>query len=75
MSIYAVWLITNETALKDFLVKWRHIKANITGDDLIARGIPTGPRYKEILTRLRAAWLDGEVKNEKEEKELLILLL
>ena len=75
MSLYAVWLITNETVLRDFLVKWRHIRANITGDDLIARGIPPGPRYKEILTRLRAAWLDGEVENEKEEKELLILLL
>ena len=75
ISIYSVWLITSETALKNFLVKWRHVKANITGDDLIARGIPPGPRYKEILTRLRAAWLDGEVQNEKEEKELLILLL
>ena len=75
MSVYAIWLITNESALKEFLVKWRHIKANTNGDDLVARGIPPGPRYKEILTRLRAAWLDGEVENQKEEKELLILLL
>ncbi len=71
MAIYALWLVSNEPALKEFLVKWRHIKANITGDDLIARGIPPGPRYKEILTRLRAAWLDGEV-NTAEQEEIML---
>ncbi len=75
ISIYVLWLVTNESALKDFLVKWQYIKANITGDDLKLRNIPTGPRYKEILSKLRAAWLDGEVKNENEEQELLITLL
>ncbi|MBC7875568.1 MAG: CCA tRNA nucleotidyltransferase [Anaerolineales bacterium] len=75
ISIYVLWLVTKEAALKEFLTKWRHVKTNITGDDLIARGIAPGPRYKEILTRLRAAWLDGEVKNQMEEKELLMLLL
>lgn len=75
MVVYVIWLITHEPALKEYLVKWRHVKAKITGDDLIARGLPPGPRYKEILANLRAAWLDGEVRDEKEEKELLILLL
>lgn len=75
MSIYVLWLVTKESALKEFITKWRRVKTSITGDDLIARGIAPGPRYKEILTRLRAAWLDGEVKNEMEEKELLMLLL
>lgn len=75
LSIYALWLTTKEFALSEFLVKWQHVKPNITGDDLKARGIPTGPRYKEILSKLRAAWLDGEVKNEKEEQEFLIALL
>jgi tRNA nucleotidyltransferase (CCA-adding enzyme) len=75
ISVYALWLITNEPALKEFLVNWRHIKATITGDNLKARGIPTGPRYKKILSQLRTAWLDGDVKNEKEEEELLNTLL
>jgi tRNA nucleotidyltransferase/poly(A) polymerase len=39
------------------------------------RGIPPGPKYTEILRRLRAAWLDGEVKNEEQEKALLNKLL
>jgi hypothetical protein len=34
-----------------------------------------GPRYKEILSQLRAARLDGKVKNHKEEEELLNTLL
>ena len=75
ITVYTLWLATNESALKEFLVKWRHVKIKTTGDDLKARGIPPGPRYKEILISLRAAWLDGEVKNDKEEEELLNTLL
>ena len=43
--------------------------------DLKKRGIPPGPKYTEILRCLRAAWLDGEVKSEEEEKTLLNNLL
>ncbi len=75
MAIYAVWLVTNETALKEFLLKWRRIKPHITGEDLKALGIPPGPRYKEILSRLRAAWLDGEIHSEREERLLLNTLV
>ncbi len=75
IAVYALWLVSNEPALKEFLLKWRHIKATITGDDLKALGIPTGPRYKKILSQLRAARLDGDVKNDKEEEELLNKLL
>ena len=75
IAIYVLWLISNEPALKEFLVKWRHVKATITGDDLKARGIPLGPHYKKILSQLRAAWLDGRVKNREEEEELLNTLL
>lgn len=71
MAIYAVWHVANETALKEFLTKWRHIKPHTTGEDLKALGIPPGPRYKEILSRLRAAWLDGEI--DTKEAELLLL--
>jgi len=75
MAVYAVWLVTDESALKEFLVKWRHIKPLITGEDLKALGIPPGPRYKEILSRLRAAWLDGEIHSDKEERLLLDTLV
>jgi tRNA nucleotidyltransferase (CCA-adding enzyme) len=75
IAVYVLWLVSSEPVLKEFLVKWRHIKITITGDDLKARGIPASPRYKEILSQLRNAWLDGEVRNGKEEEEMLNALL
>jgi hypothetical protein len=50
---------------------WRHIKPKASGYDLIERGLPVGPRYQQILERLRQAWLDGEVTTEREEIKLL----
>jgi tRNA nucleotidyltransferase (CCA-adding enzyme) len=70
-SIYGVYLLTNENPLLEFLSTWRHIKPVTSGDDLKARGLEPGPKFKEILTRLRAAWLDGEVKNQNDELRLL----
>ena len=75
LSIYVTYLVSRENALLDYLSMWRHVKPHTTGDDLKARGLMPGPRFGEILSQLRGAWLDGEVKNEKEEKELLNTLL
>jgi tRNA nucleotidyltransferase (CCA-adding enzyme) len=61
--------------LTRYLSEWWYVKPKTTGHDLKKRGIPPGPKYTEILRRLRAAWLDGEVKNEDEEKNLLTYLL
>jgi tRNA nucleotidyltransferase (CCA-adding enzyme) len=61
--------------LNKYLSEWWHVKPKTTGHDLKKRGIPPGPKYAEILRRLRAAWLDGEVKTEDEEKILLDHLL
>ncbi|MEW6083270.1 MAG: hypothetical protein AB1607_01625 [Chloroflexota bacterium] len=75
LSVYAVYLVSKETALSDYLSKWQHIKPVTTGDDLKARGLEHGPRFGEILRRLRAARLDGEIKSQQEEKTLLDNLL
>jgi tRNA nucleotidyltransferase (CCA-adding enzyme) len=75
ITIYVLWSVSNEPALKEFLVNWRHIKSTTTGNDLKIRGISAGPRYREILSQLRNARLDGMVKNDKEEEELLNTLL
>ena len=58
-------------ALRDYLVKWQNVKPTLTGNDLKGRGLEPGPRFAEILRRLRAAWLDGEVQNVDEEESLL----
>jgi tRNA nucleotidyltransferase (CCA-adding enzyme) len=75
ISVYAVYLVRKEPALREYLVKWRKVKPSVTGDHLKARGLEPGPRYAEILRQLRAAWLDGDVKNEDEEKTLLNKLI
>lgn len=75
ISIYAVYLMRKEPALRDYLVSWRNIKPTITGNDLKARGLEPGPRFAEILRQLRAAWLDGGVKSEVEEQILLNKLI
>lgn len=75
LSVYAVYLLSKETALHDYLAKWQHVKPVATGDDLKARGLEPGPRFGEILRQLRAAWLDGELKTDDDEKQLLVALM
>jgi len=38
----------------------------LTGGDLLALGIPSGPRYKVILQHLRDAQLDHEIRTKAE---------
>ena len=71
LAVYVLWRVSGEPALKEFLVKWRHVKSMTTGGDLKARGLASGPRYGEILTALRAAWLDGDIGSLDEERRLL----
>lgn len=54
-----------------FLTKLRYVKTIITGEDLKKRGVPAGPRIKEILQRLLEARLDGKVTSRKSEEELV----
>jgi len=75
ISIYAVYLVSREKALLDYISFWRHVKPHTTGNDLKARGLKPGPRYGEILEKLRAAWLDGVLSTQSEEDELLNKLL
>ncbi|MFZ5904176.1 MAG: CCA tRNA nucleotidyltransferase [Chloroflexota bacterium] len=78
LAVYAVSLAADESAraaLTSYLARWRHIQPKTTGETLKARGVRPGPSYKRILTRLRAAWLDGEVKSAAQESALLEVLL
>jgi tRNA nucleotidyltransferase (CCA-adding enzyme) len=54
---------------------WRKVQPVCNGAALRARGLPPGPRYRELLTRLRTAWLDGEVNTPEGERALLDRLL
>lgn len=57
--------------LHAYLARWRYIRAATTGDDLIARGLPPGPHFKQLLWALRAARLDGDITDLAGEQALL----
>jgi tRNA nucleotidyltransferase (CCA-adding enzyme) len=77
-AIEALYFVSPDESSKDiffkYLTEWRHVKAHVTGDDLKRRGLEPGPKYALILRQLRNAWLDGEVKTQEEEKQLLASL-
>jgi hypothetical protein len=47
----------------------------VTGDDLLAQGVPSGPRYAQLLRQLRAAQLDGQIYAKQDALALLDRLL
>lgn len=77
-AVHAVLLATAQEKARQnlyrYLHTWRHVKPKTNGHDLMKRGLTPGPGYQQVLTRLRAAWLDEEVKSENEEMDLLATL-
>ena len=55
--------------------EYKHVRPFTTGNDLRELGLPPSPRYDVILSALKQAWLDGQVRSEGEEKVLLKSLL
>lgn len=47
----------------------------LTGDDLIAHGIPSGPRYRILLERVRDDQLDGWIETKAEALSIVDQLL
>ena len=66
--------LKRECALREWQ-DWRWVRPLTTGDDLRKMGVAPGPIYAKLIRRLRAAWLDGEVKSLADEQKLLKLLL
>jgi len=51
----------------DFLEKYNGTKIKVRGDDLKKMGLKEGPHFKDILTKILYAKLDGKVRTKKEE--------
>ncbi|MCU0498964.1 MAG: CBS domain-containing protein [Anaerolineae bacterium] len=79
ISLIAAAWITDHPKMRDriheYLTTWRNVRINTNGNTLKALGLAPGPRYKQILDRLRAAKLDGEIVTDQEEDHLLKHLL
>jgi tRNA nucleotidyltransferase (CCA-adding enzyme) len=57
-----------------FLTTYQHVKPMLTGRDLKTMGLKPGPQFKKILDRLLDARLNGEIKTESEERDLVMKL-
>lgn len=57
--------------LRRFLDEWRLVTPILTGDDLLAMGVPSGIKIGEILRELHSAKLDGLAGTVDEERALV----
>ena len=55
--------------------EWQHVRPHTDGQRLKELGLAEGPRYAEILDKLRDAWLDGEIGSAEAEEAMLRGLL
>lgn len=76
---YALYILAKKSIFKEnlenYFTNWRFITPFTDGKQLISMGVQPGPKYSQIIERLRAAWLDGEVRSKAEEESLLHILL
>lgn len=63
--------VSTKRQLSAYLTTARDVKPCVTGKELKAFGLTPGPLYKTILDRLTEARLDGEVKSDAEERDLV----
>jgi hypothetical protein len=67
------WLVRQRIEL--YQRRLKDVAPLVDGHALKAIGVAPGPVYRQIIDRLRIAWLDGEIANEKDEGRLLEALL
>jgi len=56
-----------QRAISYYFHRYRYVKPEIGGKDLKALGIPPGPLYTKILTAVRDAKVNGDVKSREDE--------
>jgi tRNA nucleotidyltransferase (CCA-adding enzyme) len=61
--------------VNQYVLSWQNLQTHSNGEDIKALGLAEGPLYAEILTQLRAAWVDDVIASEIEERELLLKLV
>ncbi len=58
--------------LDRYAAEWRHVRLEITGDDLLAEGIPEGPDIGRGLEAALSGKLDGEISGREEELRIAL---
>jgi len=53
-----------------YLRRWRYVRPSLDGRALLAMGAQEGPELGQVLRRLKAAKLDGEVRSRRDEERM-----
>ncbi len=76
------WLVTllaRDSELQELLFSYQaalvKLKINIDGKRLLALGVKPGPQIGRILSKIRQAWLEGEIDSPFGEEELVQKLM
>jgi tRNA nucleotidyltransferase (CCA-adding enzyme) len=75
LARFALYCASSDAQLKQvlhsYISEWQHIHPTINGSTLRDLGIAPGPVYKQLLSELRTAWLDGRVSDPEQEMVFL----
>jgi tRNA nucleotidyltransferase (CCA-adding enzyme) len=58
--------------LDRYAAEWRHVRLEITGDDLLNEGVPEGPAIGRGLDAALSGKLDGELSGREEELRIAL---
>ena len=79
LALFSLYHLSKRKWVKDavlaFIKEWQYVKPKIKGSDLKEMGLQPGPEFKSILDEIRAAMLDGKIKNSKQELAMLKKLI
>ncbi|GAB4469226.1 MAG: CBS domain-containing protein [Anaerolineales bacterium] len=72
---YALAIVDGEEKIRPqlefYFKKWVKTKCYTDGQLLKQMGLPPGPLYRKILNELKLAWVEGRIRNQQDEFELL----
>ena len=76
VAVRAALLTAPDSALTErlrlYLCELRHVTTVLNGDDLLAMGVPEGPKIGHLLEELLAARLDGLLVTREDEEQLVL---
>ena len=79
LACYAVYLAEPDQEIRGniqkYVSKWRFIQPQIDGNYLRSLNIPPGPVYRQILSELKNAWLEGIILDRMQEQEYLSTII
>jgi len=61
--------------IEDFLEIYTDMRVHTSGDELHGMGLPPGPHYQRIFSKVLKAKLDGRIKSKEQEIELIEKLI